>query len=684
MTLTEHSSKVATEAGKFYLRTLGACTLSLDGAAVKMVTRKNLALIAYLAFHPTHSESRQRLAGLLWGESTEEKARTSLRQAVAQLSELRTSSGDPLISANRNEIRLNAAVLDVDVIEAAEELARGQVPSHFLENYSFEDAFLSSIENIDASFTAWLHHKRTALRNDFLRKLKALLEISNSHAETLRISSAILYLDNANEPACRSFMEASCQLGDFTGALRAYNELWLTLHNEFDTEPDQVTQALVASIKKGELRSSRPAVEDQRDGSDSAALLLPYETQLAKPQLVQAGTPDMSQFTLVVDNFVALGEAPFLPVHISILRSETLLLLARFREWQVFDSAAGVPANTGGYKVTCEAFQETSKVLLILSIYKQQTHRLLWSERFTLPEAGFLDSVPMLAEKFASATLSVLRTSQLSHALEHPATSLHLSARMLRAEHALMQWDRQEETLARKLILSILAENNQIAAAHAGYAASINTNHLVFPGMFRSRQAADAVVGHCNVAMNIDPLDRRSQLGLAWALVAAEDFRQAATMFRRAVELNRADHWSFVSAAEGLALCGEKAWSRDMMTGFLKRETALQPQHWAYLTLAYCLQEDFAAAAHASRNCPLLLNASGAWGAAALALLGRTDEAQLQRKQFVEEVRNAWSSDLDASDELIGRWLVQCFPVANDRHTSMLHEGFRRAGFSVG
>src|SRR2546426_1078370 len=57
-----------------------------------MGAAKNLALLAYLALEPG-SHSRESLAALLWGESPEQAARASLRQALRRL---RAAVGDDL------------------------------------------------------------------------------------------------------------------------------------------------------------------------------------------------------------------------------------------------------------------------------------------------------------------------------------------------------------------------------------------------------------------------------------------------------------------------------------------------------------------------------------------------------------------------------------------------------------
>ena len=61
---------------------VGRLTLRFDGRPVELRTRKAAAVLGYLALSETKQESRERLVGLFWSRSDEEKARASLRQVV--------------------------------------------------------------------------------------------------------------------------------------------------------------------------------------------------------------------------------------------------------------------------------------------------------------------------------------------------------------------------------------------------------------------------------------------------------------------------------------------------------------------------------------------------------------------------------------------------------------------------
>src|SRR3954447_24098610 len=61
---------------------LDAFSASHDGQPLAIKNKKAQAVVAYLLLAPGRRETRERLCGLLWSESSEEKARGSLRQAL--------------------------------------------------------------------------------------------------------------------------------------------------------------------------------------------------------------------------------------------------------------------------------------------------------------------------------------------------------------------------------------------------------------------------------------------------------------------------------------------------------------------------------------------------------------------------------------------------------------------------
>ncbi len=99
------------------LRLLDETGESLGGA------RKELVLLAYLAFRAPAPVPRPELATLLWGEREERRARHSLRQALLELKRL----VGPALEVTPETVRVEAGAVELDVMALTAEMAEGRL-----------------------------------------------------------------------------------------------------------------------------------------------------------------------------------------------------------------------------------------------------------------------------------------------------------------------------------------------------------------------------------------------------------------------------------------------------------------------------------------------------------------------------------------------------------------------------
>ena len=69
----------------FEVRLLGQFEVLLDGKRLAIPTRNAQSLLAYLALHSGVAFRREKLAGLLWPDSSEDNARSNLRHELWRL-----------------------------------------------------------------------------------------------------------------------------------------------------------------------------------------------------------------------------------------------------------------------------------------------------------------------------------------------------------------------------------------------------------------------------------------------------------------------------------------------------------------------------------------------------------------------------------------------------------------------
>src|ERR1700712_1854192 len=114
--LAEREPEVApATAARLSISLVGRVTIRFKGRLVELRTQKAAAVLSYLALTESKHERRERLVGLLWSRSDEEKARGSLRQVIRELRSAFEDAGYSGFVANRLSIRLDPGKIEVDI-----------------------------------------------------------------------------------------------------------------------------------------------------------------------------------------------------------------------------------------------------------------------------------------------------------------------------------------------------------------------------------------------------------------------------------------------------------------------------------------------------------------------------------------------------------------------------------------
>jgi predicted ATPase/DNA-binding SARP family transcriptional activator len=240
---------------KLQLSLLGTAAITLSGELVTgQIPAKSLALLCYLAV-TRYPHSREKLAGLLWGDKSEPKAKANLRKS---LSILRQVFDDALI-ITRQSVAFNqdcAYWLDVGAFESA--LAENELSSEtlrplceavdlyrgeFLEGFSVRQAL---------GFEEWVLSERERLRQlaiQALQRLSEALTIQGEYADGIEYTNRLLALEPWQEEAHRQLMTLLARSGQPSAALAQYDICRQILVEELGVEPLPETQALYHRLK---------------------------------------------------------------------------------------------------------------------------------------------------------------------------------------------------------------------------------------------------------------------------------------------------------------------------------------------------------------------------------------------------------------------------------------------------
>jgi DNA-binding SARP family transcriptional activator len=628
------------------------------GRPILVKNKKAQALFAYLALSSSPSESRERLCGLLWSESEEQKARASLRQTLHQIRETLTEVGIDAVSIARDEVRIDKSKLDVDVWNVTRTV-RTQVHPLLLDRKHLPESLLPGFDEIDPSFRSWLLVQRQSLHETLERELEVALATAGPNLPLVKqLAGALLNLDPTHEVACRRLIQAFAEQGDVASALKTYKALWDLLDSEYDIEPSAQTQALIVELKKG----------------------VPVE-EAAPP----AALPE--KLAMSVAAFDLSGLRPDNAYIINGFRHELIACLVRFREWYVRDAALkpkdASATAVRGYHIEASALEADSGVRLILTLRDSGSDVYIWSDRYHITLANWFETQQTVVRRIAVALNGHLSAERLGRVARDHDTALQVYDRWLRGQALIQNYNPSDWHRAADIFKEIIKEVPEFAPAYSSLVQLYNSVHLVHPGIFRNTQREQQALELAKAAVQVDPIDSRSQLCLGWAHAMAKQYAQAELNLGLAHDLNENDPWTLNSSAQGFAYCGALERARRSADQALELSLIPSPSHWAYQVGTRFLCGDYDGCINAAeRAAGNTVNLSG-WKASALYHVGRRDEAVEETRQFIQRMQSQWFGSEPPTQQAVTRWFLHLFPIKEQEGWERLRDGLAGAGAPV-
>ncbi len=243
---------------------LGQATLRVSGKPLPLMTRKALALVAYLALEG--ATERSRLSDLLWTDLDRASGRGNLRRELYRL------HPTPLWAMlDRGADRLGFHTeLPTDVVTFEEHITAGRLAEALL---LYRGPLLRGLDLQGAEgFEEWLTERRQRLEDTYhaaLAQHARALETAGDLRGALVAQLDLLRADELQERAYREAMRLHALLGERGLALLCYKNLQEVLARELGLIPLPETTALAERIRAEAV----PAV--QLDGAGQTPLLAP-------------------------------------------------------------------------------------------------------------------------------------------------------------------------------------------------------------------------------------------------------------------------------------------------------------------------------------------------------------------------------------------------------------------------
>ncbi|WP_412555107.1 BTAD domain-containing putative transcriptional regulator [Shimia sp. MIT1388] len=621
---------------------------------VDIKKKKAAAILVLLSLSPDLRMTREKLRGVLWPDSSETAAQTSLRNAVWALKAALTDAGFDGVFTDRSDIWLAPERVSVDLDELLDAAEQGnmaavmQIDPQKLAQFDrdqveINDVFASRVSEAVQHVCGLMRHR-----------LNAAADRAGTQEARLEVLQFVAGMDPADEGAARRLIKAYWKSGQLANALTVYQSLWSLLDQEYGEEPSEETQQLVIDIKSPE-KSQAP--------------------KTLRPVIVVA-QPNYAHLSAE-----RAGEA-------EALRQALCANLSRFREWQIFDAAlmaeqaqVGEP-GAASYALVLQPQDRGGALACRAVLSDRGTGELLWSEALT--DAGQITLVegPGAAERLAVA-LNLHLSAFKGPLIATNTTAPSAYERWVEAQGYILQFTLEGWNTAEGLLDDLIRDYPEFSRAYSSRASIENMRQISFPGLYSSPDMHVEGLRLARRAIELDPMDSRGQLAMGWSAAMSRQFEQAELAFDLAFQYNENDPWTMTSSAVGLAFCDQMEASSRLLDLLFKLKFRLQPSHWSYVAATRFMAGDYEGCIAASEKSEEISHDVPAWHASALGLVGRLPEAASVARRFESIARANWVAEGPPERAEITRWLVSGFPIRNRKVWLALRDGLRLADMPV-
>ena len=225
---------------------------------------KLLALLLHLTIRGEIPLRRVELTDLFWGDEVPERARASLRQAIASLHRL---LGDSVLVATRETIQLAPGAVDTDRGRFTDAVARRDVDAVVT---LYRGSFLATEPRVGAQFERWVDAERRRLRRSYLLVMEGAVSEAMQAGEVTRateLARAVRVAEPSEADGVRLLFDALSAVG------RRSDARWVieAFADQVGSAPEDLPTALVQRLERVR-ESGEPTVREMERPFDAAAL----------------------------------------------------------------------------------------------------------------------------------------------------------------------------------------------------------------------------------------------------------------------------------------------------------------------------------------------------------------------------------------------------------------------------
>ena len=519
------------------LHLLGQFRLRLTGGPdIDLPSHKDRALLAFLASQPGISQSRDKLAGLLWSDRGDTQARDSLKHALMHIRQSLAQVAPEPIVADRQSIRLVPEAFSIDVSRFEELLHDGAPEALEQAAAIYEGDLLDDITVRNGAFEDWLLVERQRLRRLAEEILTELLSATFPARTRERAAIRLSTLDPLREAACRTLMQIHADRGETAQALKLYEALRDRLHAELGVKPESETAQLYAAIRHHPDEPSSPPSEPLPAARPSIAVL-PFENL--------SGDPEQRYFSDGITEDIIT----------ELSRNHGLFVIARNSSFQYRDQASDVKriAHELGphYVVEGSIRRMGPRVRIAVQLVDAGSGSHLWAERFDRDMAALFDIQDEVVRAIVATISGEVEAAGIEKARRKRTDSLAAYDCFLRGLEHLNRAGSEDTIPGRDFFARAIEIDPGFARAHALMAWALV--EIFWTKMYSdhdgAQQALATALQAAQRAVTLDSNDSLCHWSLGFVHCARKSLDLAAHHFDLAARLNPND-------AESIARCG--------------------------------------------------------------------------------------------------------------------------------
>jgi len=659
---------------------LGEFSFRCAGRPVDIPGGKIRGLVAFLACDRRRFALREKLADLLWSNSSDQRARQSLRQV---LSTLRQTLGSESVIVEQDRICLSQTV-SCDVPRFLSLIEAGDTESMRKAVALYRGDLLSGFSIAAEPFMDWLAAERARLRDLALGALEGLMEKALNDAaptDLLEYAKTALAIDPYREEAHRQLIRAFALVGRRNEAILHYRQLERTLKDELGVQPEAATVAVMETAQSGKMTLSSTLVPTHTDGAEK-----PRDDAISRPRLAGSHAAVTDKPSIVVLPFDSLSvDARTSRLAIGITE-DIITDLSRFRGLEVIAQNSAIVSKAKSaevqeigrdlnvtYVLKGAIQRQGGQIRITAQLIDAMTAKTIWSDRWDRPAKDVFAIQTEVAERIA-ATLggmggsAIITTTEIQRTRRRPPKDLTAYDYYLLANEGRTLFT--DDAVAAGLHAADKAIALEPTLGRAYVARSwLNYLKVHHGGDFET--AMQAMEVDAKKAVALDPYDAEAHVTLAFYLSGRGRFDDADSHIQTALQANPTNAQVLVVSAAVLAWGGKPELGASLADRVRRLDPWMTSENLNCLKDAYFFARRFEDAISVMSSVPVEARGRGTRVILTLsyALLGREAETARARTDLLEKYPRIAAELLMNQD-----WLC-----ARQDEEELLLAGFRAA-----